>query len=86
MASSPGASARRVDTHAWPPLGLSREDAAHYIGISATKFDQLVADRRMPRPKRIDGRVVWDRRAIEAAFTELPDDARRNPLDELLGR
>lgn len=78
-------STRRIDTHAWPPLGLCREDAARYIGVSPTKFDQLVADRRMPRPKRIDGRVVWDRRALEASFTDLPDDGRRNPLDALRG-
>lgn len=54
------------------PRGLGREDAAAYIGISARKFDELVSDGRMPRPRRIDGRLVWDRRGLDAAFDELP--------------
>lgn len=56
-----------------PPRGLSRLEAAAYVGISATKFDELVADGRMPGPKQIDGRVVWDIRRIDAAFDRLPD-------------
>jgi predicted DNA-binding transcriptional regulator AlpA len=43
-----------------------------YCGISATLFDRLVADGRMPGPCRIDGRKVWDIRAIDVAFDELP--------------
>jgi predicted DNA-binding transcriptional regulator AlpA len=42
------------------PRGLSRVDAAAYIGISATTFDQLVKDGRMPPPKRINSRTIWD--------------------------
>lgn len=57
-----------------PPRGLSRVQAAEFIGVSATKFDAMVADGRMPRPKRIDGRVVWDREALDRAFAALPDD------------
>ena len=56
-----------------PPRGLSRVQAAEYIGISASKFDQLVRDGRMPGPKRIDGRTVWDRQKLDVAFAELPD-------------
>lgn len=68
---------------AYPPRGLSRDEAARYVGVSITKFDEMVADGRMPRPKRIDGRVVWDRLRIEAAFTDLPEDKVRNPLDRM---
>lgn len=65
-----------------PPRGLSRLEAAAYIGISATKFDELVADRRMPSPKKIDGRYVWDVRRLDAAFDRLPDrDGSDNPED-----
>lgn len=56
-----------------------------YIGVGATKFDEMVADRRMPRPKRVDGRVIWDRLKIEAAFTDLPEEKKINPLDRILG-
>lgn len=55
-----------------PPRGLSREAAAAYIGISPSKFDELLVDGRMPAPKRIDGRKVWDLRAVDQAFDALP--------------
>ena len=57
-----------------PPRGLSRAEASRYVGISATTFDLLVADGRMPKPKRIGSRTVWDLRALDAAFDALPDD------------
>lgn len=67
-----------------PPRGLSRVVAAAYIGVSATKFDQLVQDGRMPGPKRVDGRRIWDAREIDLAFEALgADDALANPWDEI---
>jgi predicted DNA-binding transcriptional regulator AlpA len=75
-----------IDSLSYPPRGLSRDEAARYIGVGATKFDEMVADGRMPRPKRVDGRVIWDRLRIEAAFSDLPDDIRANPLDRMLAR
>ena len=54
--------------------GLSREEAANYIGIGPTKFDKMVKDGRMPRPKRVDGRVVWDLRKLDAAFDALEEN------------
>lgn len=56
------------------PRGLAREAAAQYVGISPTKFDELVADGRMPAPKRIDTRKVWDKDALDRAFDALPGD------------
>jgi predicted DNA-binding transcriptional regulator AlpA len=43
-----------------------------YVGISVSKFDELVAAGRMPPPRVIDRRKVWDIRSIDAAFDELP--------------
>jgi len=34
----------------------------------------MVADGRMPKPKRIDGRVVWDRLQLDIAFAALPNE------------
>lgn len=69
-----------------PPTrrGLSRVEAAEYIGVGASKFDAMVADGRMPKPKRIDGRRVWDVRALDRSFDLLPggDDSDHNPWDE----
>lgn len=64
-----------------PPRGLARGAAAEYIGVGVSKFDQMVADRRMPQPKRIDGRKVWDRIELNEAFSALPDDASENEWD-----
>jgi predicted DNA-binding transcriptional regulator AlpA len=61
--------------------GLSREQAANYIGIGLTKFDKMVKDGRMPRPKRLDGRVVWDLRKLDAAFDALEEDDPDKPKD-----
>jgi hypothetical protein len=58
-----------------PRRGLSRTEAAMYCGISPTKFDELVADGRMPRPRVIDSRKVWDIYQLDAAFDELPYSA-----------
>jgi predicted DNA-binding transcriptional regulator AlpA len=74
----------RPDTLAYPPRGMSRDEAARYIGVGVTKFDEMVSDRRMPRPKRVDGRVIWDRFKLEAAFTDLPEEKRVNPFDSML--
>lgn len=57
-----------------PRRGLRREEAAAYLGFSARKFDELVGDGRMPRPKRIDGVVVWDILRLDSAFDALPDE------------
>ena len=57
-----------------PPRGLSREAAAAYVGVSPSKFDALVSDRRMPKPKRVDGRRIWDRHALDSAFDALDDE------------
>ena len=57
-----------------PRRGLSREEAAMYLGISASKFDELVRDGRMPGPKRIDGRKIWDVRDLDVAFDALPGE------------
>ncbi|WP_245576811.1 helix-turn-helix transcriptional regulator [Kaistia adipata] len=51
-----------------PRRGLRREEAASYVGVGSSKFDQLVAEGKMPRPFRIDGCVIWDIRALDAAF------------------
>ncbi len=64
--------------------GLSRVEAAEYIGIGTSKFDNLVTDGRMPNPKKIDGRRVWDVRLIDKFFEALPggDDSDHNPWDD----
>jgi predicted DNA-binding transcriptional regulator AlpA len=63
-----------VNYPAPPRRGLSRIEAATYIGISPSKFDVLVADARMPAPVKIDGRRVWDIRQLDLAFDVLSEE------------
>lgn len=79
-----------ASTHIRAPLppptrrGLSRVEAADYIGVGASKFDAMVCDGRMPKAKKIDGRRVWDVRALDRFFDALPggDDSAHNPWNK----
>jgi predicted DNA-binding transcriptional regulator AlpA len=65
------------------PRGLSRVEAAHYLGISPSLLDEMVADGRMPQPKAINSRIVWDRWELDAAFTAIPNrNQDTSPADE----
>jgi predicted DNA-binding transcriptional regulator AlpA len=58
-----------------PPRLINREAAAAYVSVSPNTFDQMVTDRRMPRPKLLCGRRrAWDVRALDSAIDNLPAD------------
>lgn len=57
--------------------GLSRREAAEYIGISESKFADLVRQGRMPAPRKIDRRLIYDRYQIDEAFDNLPTESER---------
>nr|WP_144294008.1 hypothetical protein [Rhodoligotrophos appendicifer] len=66
-----------------PRRGLHRTEAAVYVGLSPSKFDELVADGRMPKAKRIDSRNVWDLRALDMYFDALPDENVANTWEDV---
>ena len=57
-----------------PPRGLSHAQAAAYIGVSESTFDNMIADGTMPPAKRLKGRRVWDRHQLDRAFAAIPDE------------
>ena len=69
------------DDFGFVPRGLRREASAYYVGVSPAKFDDWVERKIMPGPKKQDGVVVWDRRALDLALDALPnrDGADENP-------
>jgi predicted DNA-binding transcriptional regulator AlpA len=75
------ASANRGNStsNGWPPRGLSRGQAAEYIGVSTALFDSLVKTGQMPKPNRAQSRVIWDRRKVDEAFTDLGTEQNENP-------
>jgi hypothetical protein len=54
------------------PFGMSRAIADDYVGFSAGHFDKMVAEGRMPAPRREGSRLVWLRDELEAALRALP--------------
>jgi predicted DNA-binding transcriptional regulator AlpA len=71
------------NTRPVPRRGLNREEVAMYVGVGTTKFDEMVADGRMPQPGRIDGRKIWDVRKIDLAFDAIFDhDSTRTTWDD----
>jgi predicted DNA-binding transcriptional regulator AlpA len=64
------------------PRGLSREQAAIYVGVGVSTWDQMVQDGRMPRPRQINARLVWDRLEVDMHFADLPVQA---PPDKRFG-
>jgi hypothetical protein len=55
-----------------PRRGLSREEAAIYLGISGTTFDQMRSDGLIESARTIGGRKLWDIRDLDMAFDALP--------------
>lgn len=75
-------SARRSSTLplSLPPRGLSRVQAAEYVGVSPSTFDKMVSDGQMPPPKKMRGRTIWDRKRLDQFFDAFDDDG-GNPWD-----
>ena len=66
------------------PRGLKRAQAAAYVGVSPSLFDEMVADGRMPSPRMVNSRMVWDRHELDFSFDALPHKEQRDPWDCVL--
>lgn len=60
-------------------LGLSRETAARFVGVSPTTFDQMVRDGTMPKPRQVGRRNLWSRIELEICFDALPTHGETQP-------
>lgn len=58
------------------PRGLNRRQAAEYVGVGPSTFDKMVADGRMPPPRRVNSLTIWDRLDLDESFAALPYDNR----------
>jgi hypothetical protein len=54
--------------------GLSRTEAAIYLGISPSKFDELRKDGRVGPPKVLDGRLIFTVERLDEFLDALPDE------------
>jgi hypothetical protein len=58
-----------------PRRGLSRIEAACYLGISPSKFDELRKSNRIGPAKILDGRKLFPIEMLDDFFDELPDES-----------
>lgn len=81
---------KRQDVMAYPPRAMKADRAAAYLDMSRSKFLELVDRGKLPKPKSVDSMRMWDRLALDAAFSEFqePDEsgnlARRNSFNDVL--
>ena len=66
-----------------PPCGLRHEQAAEYIGVRTTLFDEMVSDGRMPPPKRVNSLPIWYRPGLDEAFADLPDGSEESGWEDV---
>ena len=54
--------------------GLSRVEAATYLGISPSKFDELRKAHRIAPPKVLDSRLIFTVERLDEFLDSLPDE------------
>ena len=59
-----------------PRRGLSRTEAAMYLGLSPSKFDELRKANRIAPPKVLDGRLIFTVERLDEFLDSLPDENR----------
>jgi hypothetical protein len=64
-----------------PRRGLSRVEAAGYIGVSPSKFDELRKANRIAPPKVLDGRLIFTVERLDEFLDALPDETQTDNDD-----
>ena len=68
-----------------PRYALRRDEAAASVAVSVTKFDEWVADGRMPKGYKTDGVVRWDTIEVREAWERMKGgDRADNPFDRVI--
>lgn len=62
-----------------PRRGLSRVEAAAYIGVSPSKFDELRKANRIAPPKILDGRLIFTLEKLDEFIDGFPTKTMRRP-------
>ena len=54
--------------------GLDENEAAVYLSLSPSFFRKLVVQGKMPRPRLLGERRIWDVEELDLAFKALPGE------------
>ena len=60
-----------IRTAAQPRRGVGHDEAAIFVGVSVSTFDNMVDDGRLPKPVELDGELVWDLVQLDRAMDRL---------------
>src|SRR5450759_201297 len=71
----------RIRAQALRRRDLSRGEAAMYLGISGSTFDEMRSTGQIEPPRLIKGRKLWDIRDLDMTFDALP---RENDFSNLV--
>lgn len=52
-------------------LAYRRDEAAAALGVSVSTFDDWVVDGLVPKPLKIGGVRLWDKKALETAWDKI---------------
>ena len=72
---------------AYPPRTMRAPQAAAYLSLSTSFFLSLVAEKRLPQPKRLRGITFWDRLELDEFVSNFEGEVEdpRNELERALG-
>jgi predicted DNA-binding transcriptional regulator AlpA len=65
------------DTLSYPPRGMNVDRAAAYVGLSKSKFLDMVDANEAPQPLDLGGLARWDRRTLDDWFDSLSGYVRK---------
>jgi hypothetical protein len=83
-----GMTEKLQDHLAYPPRAFRAERAAAYLGMSTSKFLELVDRGRLSPGIKVDNMTIWDRLQLDADFEALKVEEatrKRNTVDMVLG-
>lgn len=69
-----------------PKLGYRAQEAASYLGLSESKFHDLIKQKRIPEGDLIDRCRVWRVDTLRDAYLRLTGNITSNPWKERLGK
>ena len=62
-------------------FGLPEIEAAASIGVSTTKFRELVSKNLMPKPRDVGGKLSYDVDELRASFKAMPHRGETSEVD-----
>ena len=77
-----GGHPKLADSFSYPPRAMRSERAGAYLSMSESNFLRLVKAGRLPKGKRLDGIVFWDRVALDSFVENYEGEADETTVED----